>query len=254
MKAIEPMYESRSVVRIFCDLADRLGYGEFFPWKSEDEYLRNQLRNQQVGLEELQEKGYFVTDPQEFYKYKAWGSVNPPAGYGSSGASKTGKYAFINPVAEEKGVDGLPDYKSPYEDWPNLQPDDEFPMVFGYFRVLEHEHTSTFANIPLMKQSGTNPVWINFVDAKRLGIEDGDQVEITSPWAAVRARARVTWDIREGVLAAAGGFGGLYGLEGDPKYPQYGGFNTNVLLPPNVACKWSGTPPLKYIKTRVARV
>ncbi|MCB2217725.1 molybdopterin-dependent oxidoreductase [Desulfofustis glycolicus] len=252
-KAIEPMYQSRTVVQIFSDLANRLGYGEFFPWQSEEEYLRNQLRNQKVSLEELKQTGFYVTDPQEFYKYKAWGSVNPPAGYGSSGSSASGKYAFINPVAEEKGLDGLPDYKSPYEDWPQLQSDDEFPMLLGYFRVLEHEHTSTYANVALMKQSGTNPVWINFVDAKRLGIGDGDQVEISSPWAVVRAKAKVTWDIRQGVLAAAGGFGGLFGLEGDPKYPHYHGFNTNVLLPPNVACKWSGTPPLKYIKTRVVK-
>lgn len=252
-RAIEPMYESRTVVQIFSDLADRLGYGEFFPWKSEEEFLTNQLRNQKVGLEELREKGFFVTDPQEFYKYKAWGSVNPPAGYGASGSSKTGKYCFINPVAEEKGVDGLPDYKSPYEDWPELRPDEEFPMILGYFRVLEHEHTATYANIALMKQSGSNPVWINFVDAKRLGIADGDQVVITSPWASVKTRARVTWDIREGVLAAAGGFGGRFGLEGDPKYPLFTGFNTNYLLPPNVACKWSGTPPLKYIKTSIAK-
>ncbi|OGR15597.1 MAG: hypothetical protein A2X81_16275 [Desulfobacterales bacterium GWB2_56_26] len=252
-RAIEPMYESRTVVQIFSDLAARLGFGEFFPWRSEDEFLTNQLRNQKIGLEELREKGFFVTDPQEFYKYKAWGSVNPPAGYGASGSSKTGKYCFLNPAAEEKGVDGLPDYKSPYGDWPELQPDAEYPMILGYFRVLEHEHTATFANIGLMKQNGTNPVWINFVDAQRLGIEDGDQVVISSPWAGVKAQARVTWDIREGVLAAAGGFGGKFGLEGDPKYPQFSGFNTNFLLPPNVACKWSGTPPLKYIKTRIEK-
>jgi len=252
-RAITPMYQSRSIVDIFCDLAERFGYGQFFPWKSEEEFLRNQLRNQKVTLEELRKTGFFITDPQEFYKYKAWGSVNPPAGYGSSGSSKTGKYAFMHPTAEEKGLDGLPDYKSPWEDWPLLQTDSEFPMLLGYFRVLEHEHTSTYGNIALIKQSGTNPVWINYVDAKRNGIADGDLVVIESPWGSAKARAKVTWDIRQGVLAAAGGFGGMFGLEGDPKYPQYGGFNTNMLLAPNVACKWSGTPPLKYIKTRIVK-
>jgi thiosulfate reductase/polysulfide reductase chain A len=54
-------------------------------------------------------------------------------------------------------------------------------------------------------------------------------------------------------LAAAGGFGHKYGLEGDPKYPQFKGFNTNFLVPPNVACKWTGTPPLKYIKTNIRK-
>jgi thiosulfate reductase/polysulfide reductase chain A len=104
-----------------------------------------------------------------------------------------------------------------------------------------------------MKACGTKPVWINYVDAKKLGIADGDAVKISSPWSAVEAVAKVTWGIRQGVLAAAGGFGHRYGLEGDPKYPQYKGFNTNMLMPPNVACKWTGTPPLKYIKTNIRK-
>ena len=252
-KAVDPMYESRSVVSIFTDLAKGLGFGDYFPWKNEDEFMENQMRNQPISLAELKEVGFHITDEHEFYQYKQWGSMNPPSEYGSSGSSKTGKYNFINPLAEENGVDGLPDYKEPWEDWPELKPDDEFPMITGFFRVLEHEHTSTFWNPALMKACGTNPIWINYVDAKELGIADGDDVIITSPWAEVKAKAKVTWGIREGVLAAAGGFGHKYGLEGDPKYPQYKGFNTNILLPPNVACKWTATPPLKYIKTNIRK-
>ena len=252
-RAIDPMYDSRSIVSIFSDLANRLGFGEYFPWKSEDEYMENQMRNQPVSLEELRKVGFYITDEQEFYKYKKWGSMNPPAEYGSSGNTRTGKYNFVNPLAEENGVDGLPDYKEPWEDWPELKPDEEYPMITGFFRVIEHEHTSTFWNVGLMKACGTNPVWINYVDARELGIADGDEVIVSSPWAEVKAKAKVTWGIRQGVLAAAGGFGHRYGLEGDPKYPQYKGFNTNMLMPPNVACKWTAIPPLKYIKTNIRK-
>jgi thiosulfate reductase/polysulfide reductase chain A len=253
-RAIKPMYDSKSIVAIFQELAKRLGYGEYFPWKNEDEFLENQLRNQPVNLEELRKVGYYITDEHEYFKYKEWGSMNPPAGYGSSGNTKTGKYNFLNPLAEKNGVDGLPDYKNPWEDWPDLQPDDEHPMILGYFRVLEHEHTSTYWNVSLMKACGSNPVWINYVDAKTLGIADGDAVKISSPWSSVEAVAKVTWGIRQGVLAAAGGFGHKYGLEGDPKYPQFKGFNTNVLLRPNTTCKWTATPPLKYIKTSIEKI
>ncbi|MCI5223455.1 MAG: molybdopterin oxidoreductase, partial [Candidatus Electrothrix sp. AR4] len=253
-KAIEPMYTSRSVVAIFSALAERLGFGEHFPWKNEDEYMENQLRNQQISLEELRKTGYFITDPQEFYKYRQWGSFNPPSGYGSSGNSVTGKYNFINPAAEKAGLNALPDYIPPYEDWPELKPDDEYPMITGYFRALEHEHTSTCWNPALMKQYSDNPVWVNYLDAKSLGIGDGDEVLVTSPWGQVKGTAKVTWDIRQGVLAAAGGFGGKYGLEGDPKFPRFKGFNTNIMMPPNLACKWSGTPPLKYIKTKIEKI
>ncbi|CAK8722787.1 MAG: thiosulfate reductase [Candidatus Electronema aureum] len=252
-KAVQPLYDSRPVVQIFTELAQRLGFGEFFPWQSEEEYMRNQLRNQRVTLEELRETGYFITDPQAFRKYEQWGSINPPSGYGASGHSATSKYNFINPVAEKAGLNALPDYLPPWEDWPELRPDTDYPLILGYFRVLEHEHTSTCWNPALMNQCSSNPVWINWMDAKKLGIADGDQVIVASPWGEIKAAAKVTWDIRQGVIAAAGGFGGRYGLEGDPKFPGCGGFNTNVLLPPNLACKWSGTPPLKYIKTRIQK-
>jgi thiosulfate reductase/polysulfide reductase chain A len=253
-RAIKPMYDSKSVVCIFKEIAKRLGYGEYFSWKNEDEFLENQLRNQPITLTELRKVGYHITDEQEFFKYKEWGSMNPPAGYGSSGNTKTGKYNFMNPLAEENGVDGLPDYKDPWEDWPELEPDEEYPMITGFFRVLEHEHTSTFWNVSLMKACGSNPVWINYVDAKEMGIANGDKVRVSSPWASIESEAKVTWGIRQGVLAAAGGFGQKYGLEGDPKYPQYKGFNTNTLLRPNTTCKWTATPPLKYIKTRIEKI
>ncbi|MCI5166425.1 MAG: molybdopterin oxidoreductase, partial [Candidatus Electrothrix sp. GM3_4] len=134
-KAIAPMYDSRSVVAIFTALAERLGYGEYFPWKTEEEYMKNQLRGQGVSLERLYETGFFVTDAQQFYKYRDWGSFNPPAGYGSSGNTVTGKYNFINPAAEKAGLNALPDYIPPYADWPQLKPDHKYPMIIGYFRV-----------------------------------------------------------------------------------------------------------------------
>ncbi|CAK8723617.1 4Fe-4S Mo/W bis-MGD-type domain-containing protein [Candidatus Electrothrix laxa] len=252
-KAIAPMYDTRSVVAIFTGLAERLGYGEYFPWKTEEEYMKNQLHGQGISLEQLYDIGFFVTDSQQFYKYRDWGSFNPPAGYGSSGNTVTGKYNFINPAAEKAGLNALPDYIPPYADWPELKPDHNYPMIIGYFRVTEHEHCSTFWNSALLKKCGSNPVWVNYQDAKQHNISDGDEILIASPWGEAKAMAKVTWGIRQGVLATAGGFGGKYGMEGDPKYPQVGGFNTNVLLPPNLACTWSGTPPLKYIKTRIKK-
>ncbi|MCI5209437.1 MAG: hypothetical protein D3910_11730 [Candidatus Electrothrix sp. ATG2] len=253
-KAIAPMYDARSVISIFTGLAERLGYGEYFPWKNEEEYMNNQLHGLGISLELLYETGYFVTDSQKFYKYRDWGSFNPPTEYESSGNTVTGKYNFINPVAKEIGVNALPDYIPPYEDWPELQTNHKYPMIIGYFRVNEHEHTSTCWNPALMKRYGSNPIWINYLDAKQHDIADGDEVLIASPWGKITATVKVTWGIRQGVLATAGGFGGKYGLEGDPKFPQFKGFNTNVLLPPNLACKWSGTPPLKYIKARIEKI
>jgi len=247
---VPPLYDSRPSWWIFIQLAQRMGLGHYFPWSDIEEAQRNQLKGTPWSIEELKEKGYIITDSHEFYKYRKWGSLNPPEGYGSSGKTKTGKYNFQNPVAEEKNIDPLPDHKPPD---PALGPDDEYPFICGNFRLFEHEHSSTFHNITLMKLQGKNALWMNRVDASRLGLEDNDRVTVSSPWGERTLPLRVTWDICQGVVGAAGGFGHLRGIEADPKYPQFGGANMLGIMPPNISEPMGGTPLLKYVKVKVIK-
>ncbi|MBN2125096.1 MAG: molybdopterin-dependent oxidoreductase, partial [Deltaproteobacteria bacterium] len=248
---VEPMYNSRPMVEITIDLAKRLGLGKHFPWKSVEELERNQLAGTSWSYDELREKGFIITDPAEYYKYKKWGSFNVPDGYGSSGKTSTGKYNFLNTVAQEKGIDPLPDYKAPEGD---IVPDEEYPFIFGNFRFFLHEHSSTFNNVQLMKSQSSNPLWINTLDAQELGVQEGDMVRLKSPWGEVEIKAHPTWEIMRGVLASGGGFGHIRGLEGDPKYPQYKGINTPGIMKPNCTEDVGGTPLFKYIKTRVEKI
>ncbi|MBW1918093.1 MAG: molybdopterin-dependent oxidoreductase [Deltaproteobacteria bacterium] len=253
-QVIDPLYDNRSDFFIFTELAKRLGLGQYFPWTDIEDAMRNQLAGTPWSLEELKAKGYIITDQAEYYKYQKWGGFNPPEGYGSSGKTITGKYNFKNPVAEEKGVDPLPDYRDPYEDWPLLKPDEDYPLILGNFRFAEHEHCSTQNNFYLMSQVGKNPIWINYLDAKARGIENHDPVRVTSPWGQTTTEAYVTWNIRQGTTAMGGGFGHIRGLEADPKYPQFGGCGgVGDLMPPNVTDVYAGTAPLKLIKVQVAK-
>ena len=251
-EVVPPMYDSRPMYRIVQGLAERMGVTDAVPWKNMEEAFANQMRDLPWSFQKLKEKGYIITDPAAYYKYKAWGSINPPKGYGSSGTSRTGKYNFINPVSVEKGVDPLPDYKNIEK---RFAPDKDFPFIFGNFRILQHEHCSTFNNYQLMKLRKTNTLVMNDTDAAKLNITSGDTVTVTSPWGNVRIKAEPTPDMRRGVLGAAGGYGHLRGLEGDPKFPDFGGVNVpGALMPPNVTEPTGGTPLLKYIKTRVEKV
>jgi anaerobic selenocysteine-containing dehydrogenase/TorA maturation chaperone TorD len=250
-QVVEPMYDSRPIFWFIQELAGRLGLGKYFPWKSPEEAERNQLAGTTWSYDELREKGFIITDRAEYYKYKKWDGFNVPDGYGSSGKSKTGKYNFLNPVAQEKGVDPLPDYKEPD---PDLVPDKKYPFIFGNFRYFLHEHSSTFNNYQLMKSENGNSLWINTLDAQKLGIKEGDRVRLKSPWGEVQIKAHPTWEIMQGVLASGGGFGHVRGLEGDPKYPQFGGVNTPGIMKPNYTESIGGTPLLKYIKTTVEKI
>lgn len=251
-EVVPPMYDSKPVWRITKLLAERLGLGAHFPWDDLDEALRNQLRGTGVGLGELKERGFVVTDEARYRKYEQWGGCNPPQGYGSSGKTANGKFFFVNAASEEKALDALPDYKAPE---PALAPDEEYPFLFGNFRLFQHEHCSTFNNYQLMKLKPTNPLWMNDGDAARLGLAEGDRVRLSSPWGRCEAVVSPTADMSPGVLGAAGGYGHKRGLEADPKYPGMGGVNIpGALLPPNWTEPTGGTPPLKYIKTRVEKM
>lgn len=253
-EVVKPMFNTKPGWWIFTQLAHKMGLGMYFPWTHVDEAHSNQLEGTPWTLDELKEQGYIITDPHQFRKYETWGGLNPPDGYGSSGKTKTGKFNFVNPVAEERGVDPLPDYKDPGELMPESVPDTDYPLILGYFRVFEHEHCSTHNNFALMRLVSRNPLWINALDAKARGIENGTMVEVTSPYGKMVMPAHVTWFIRQGVVGAAGGFGHWRGLEGDPKYPSYGGVNhTAVGPPPNSPEKFGGTSILKYIKVEVAK-
>ncbi|BBO75796.1 hypothetical protein DSCW_32130 [Desulfosarcina widdelii] len=250
-EVIPPLYQSKSMYWITMELADRMGLGHFFPWKTIEEAFENQLDGLPCTLDQLKKKGYVITDEASYYKYKKWGSLNPPEGYGSSGNTKTGKYNFVNPVAQEKGVDPLPNY---HDGPPDLATDATYPFHFGNFRIFEHEHSSTFSDWALMKSMSSNPLWINKMDAHDLQISEGDRVRLKSPWGQVEMTAHPTYDIMPGILGAAGGFGHLRGLEGDPKFPQFGGQNPPGIQKPNISEEMGGTPLLKYIKTRIEKI
>ena len=248
---VPPMYNTRPVWKIIKALADRLDLGKYFPWDDIEDAFQNQMEGTPWSFDELKKKGFIITDKAEYYKYKKWGSINPPDGYGSSGTSKTGKYNFVNPVALEKGVDALPDYKEPDKE---LQADTDYPFIFGNFRVFGHEHSSTFSNFKAMNTMGTNPLWINKLDAQKLGIAEGDKVRLKSPWGSVEMVANPTWSMSKGVLGSAGGFGHVRGCEGDPKFPEIGGVNAPGIMKTNAAEKDGGTTLLKYIKTKVEKI
>jgi anaerobic selenocysteine-containing dehydrogenase len=153
-------------------------------------------------------------------------------------------------VAQEKGIDPLPDYKEPDGD---LMPDEEYPFIFGMFRLFVHEHSSTFNNYQLMKSVNSNSLWINRLDAQEMGIKEGERVWLKSPWGEVPMKAYPTWGIMRGVLGSEGGFGHVRGLEGDPKYPEFGGVNAPGIMKPDHTENVGGTPSFKYIKTRVEK-
>jgi formate dehydrogenase alpha subunit len=82
-------------------------------------------------------------------------------------------------------------------------PDDDYPLILTTERSLFHFHTATMSR----KVDGLNIlrkeelVEMNPADAERLGIEDGDNVKVTSRRGEVGAHARVTEVSPPGVVS-----------------------------------------------------
>ena len=187
-KVIEPLYESKSDVTIASELAEKLGFGDYFKGGEEgmiDMILdnpslagvtREKLKDKALKLRELPEGGSF------------------PLNFGTP----SGK---IELYAEQLVVDGqaLPVYLPPIEA-PITAEKGKYPLTFiqGHSRFRTH---SMFANVqPLLDLNPEPLVEINPVDADERNIRDNDYVTVFNDRAKTTLKARVTESVRPRVI------------------------------------------------------
>ncbi|TYT60688.1 formate dehydrogenase subunit alpha [Natrialba swarupiae] len=85
---------------------------------------------------------------------------------------------------------------------PAETPDDEYPLILTTARVEEHYNTGTMSrrSPTLERQVPENVVDIHPADAERYGVEDGDEVTLSSRRGEIEVVAQVTEDTKEGVV------------------------------------------------------
>jgi thiosulfate reductase/polysulfide reductase chain A len=104
--------------------------------------------------------------------------------------------------AAGKAVNPLPAYEP--RDW---QPDDEFPLYLINWKEASHTHSRTFNNAWLLELKSENPLIIHPDTAKKLGVGDGDEVDVESPYGKTRAKAKVSKRMHPEVVGLQHGFG-----------------------------------------------
>jgi anaerobic selenocysteine-containing dehydrogenase len=134
----------------------------------------------------LEEKGFVAL------KKKSYG-VRP---YIAKLGTPTGRVEIYSITALRNKLDPLPDYREPLYTRPKAS--DEFYLVHG----KNPGASCHFAFTPNAKYLGDQTVWTNPKDAERLGVRDGDEVELEGidNGFKARARVRVTNRVQEGVL------------------------------------------------------
>jgi anaerobic selenocysteine-containing dehydrogenase len=219
-KAVDPPGEARPDMHIFRDYAERMGFKDkdgaplikwaepeeaFEAWKecsrgrpcdySAITYERLRKKHdiqwpctdeRPDGTERLYADADFWADPERCETYGRDLLTGAPL--------DPTEYRALNP--DGKAVLKAAEYLPPHE-----EPDGERPFHLGTGRTVYHFHTRTKTGRAPELQAAAPEPWVELsrTDAERLGIGEGQLVEVASARGAVRVPARIT-EIREGAV------------------------------------------------------
>jgi len=215
-QAIAPLGEARSNVRLFGELAARMGFTESCFADREDELIDQALRTDDprfagITREKLEREGHMALN----LPANAQGEVLPfsDASWFRTPSGKAELLpvpVFMAPM-ESRGGGAALSGKYPLEFLP---------------RKADNYMNSTFANIPRhqrMEAKHAGALEMNWTDAEARGVVEGDRVEVFNGRGSIRLQAQVGDSVPVGVVAARLDWNKLSGMNG------HAGSNVNAL-------------------------
>lgn len=189
-KVIDPLYESKSDVTIVSELAEKMGFGDYFkggeagmidlildnPSLAGEGVTRDKMKNRALRLRELPEGGTF------------------PLNFGTP----SGKIELYAEQLVEEG-EALPIYLPPIEA-PINQENPNFPLTFiqGHSRFRTH---SMYANVKSITDLNPEPiVEINPIDANVRDIKANEYVIVFNDRGSTTLKAVLTESVRPGMI------------------------------------------------------
>jgi formate dehydrogenase major subunit len=182
-KAVNPPGEALEDWLIIKKLAEKMGYKELFDYNSPREIFGEirKVTPQYAGI--------------TYDRLGVDGIQWPCKDEKHPGTPILHTEKFLTP--DGLGVIFPVEYKEPAE-----LPDNEYPFILTTGRIIFHYHTGTMTRRSkhIISEINEGFVEINDEDAKKLGIENGDLVRISSRRGEVVVKARITDDIKKGVV------------------------------------------------------
>lgn len=189
-QCVKPLNNTKAGWEIYLDLAKQMGKGEYFPFTTIEEIWQYQLQDTGLTLADFDAKGFvkLSADP-------IWFDRNA-----LKFGTKSGKVEIINSQWETMGVASLPAYVPPQEPG-----EGSFRLLYGRCGYQAH---GQHQNNPILSELlDVNTLWINSKAAKKLGIANGDLVEIRSGEVRGTIAALVTDWIHPQAVFMLHGFG-----------------------------------------------
>ncbi len=189
-RAVPPLYEARNDYDVFCELAERLSFlQEYSEGRSEEEWLRSFVADSEVpDYEEFKRDGLYMGEDQ--LRVGLSDFVADPEAHPLG--TPSGRVQILSEAYAELGYTAVPAYRG-------LQADDRYPLMLVTPKSRFRVHSQN-DNIPWFKEREKQALWINPVDAAEMGVENGQEVFVSSPEGRVRIAALVTEDIMPGVV------------------------------------------------------
>jgi thiosulfate reductase/polysulfide reductase chain A len=223
-QAVPPRYDTRDWAVIAKQIGERIGIGEFFPYKDSEDLVRWQLEGTGFTLEDFDKSGFVAyTDKQIMWDRMDGLKLKTP--------SK--KIEFKSALLENAGFPSFP----PYEAIPSYT-DNQFRLITG--RNALHTHVSTQNNPYLSELMPENVLWINSKRASALGIKNGGLVTVASKNGAGQIKAFVTDFIHPDSVFMLHGFGHQAQLA----VRSYNKGVSDAMLEENITDKVGGSPAL----------
>jgi thiosulfate reductase/polysulfide reductase chain A len=188
-RALEPRFSTLADWEIFSGLARRLGIEELSYDRIEDIW-NHQLEATGVAIEDFSDTGMvFLSD----------GPVFPPRDEPKF-KTASGKIEIISQKLEDAGLASLKPYEA------HERPaEGEFRLTFG--RCALHTQGHTVNNPALNELMSENVLWINSGEARKLGIKEGDTVQVERNGYSETIKAKVTDFIHPEAVFVVHGFG-----------------------------------------------
>lgn len=195
-KAIDPPGEAKPDVWVLLEIAKRMGYGQYFNYKSIDEIFE-EYRTCTFGT------GYDTAPLSRLRKDRGvrWPVVGD--GMGPEGSIRYA-YPYDPYVKKEEGIKfyGKTDGRAviffrPQAD-PAEMPTIQYPFYLTTGRLLEQWHTMTMTGtvaqlnrIPEVINGSGWFVEVHPADATKLGLKNGDKVKVTSPRGSILSTVNI---------------------------------------------------------------
>ena len=189
-RTVEPCYDTKADWEIFSGLAKRMGLPELV-FETAEDLWNFQLEGTGVKIEHFDAKGMVsLADKPVYLNFDDYKFKTP-----------SGKIDIISEKFEDSGIASLKPYESPNK--PKKQGD--FRLTFG--RCALHTQGHTVNNPMLSDQMSENVLWIHTDEAQKLGISDGEVVNVTQNDYTETIKAKVTDLIHPEAVFVIHGFG-----------------------------------------------